>query len=212
MLVQAVRKITLPDGRRLRRGEVADLPDTLASHLLQRGLVRERVERPALERKDTAPPAIDPETPFTAPVLGPVLSYQNEDNFIRNLVTIGYPGGPYTTLPVPGSPLPEPVLSDSVADLPPVLTLDQIKTYLRIDVDYTDEDAELQLLEQAVRVATENAIRVDIDDTVGENVKAVMLLAIGRLYENREASTYESWNLEAWLVQMLAGERDYPVY
>jgi gp6-like head-tail connector protein len=211
VLVQAIRKITLPDGRKLRRGEVADLPDSLASYLLQRGLVRERVQQPALERKD-ARDTLDPETPFTAPVVGPVLSYQNEDNFIRNLVTIGYPGGPYTTLPVPGSPLPEPVLSDSVAGLPPVLTLDQIKTYLRVDVDYTDEDAELQLLEQAVRVATENAIRVDIDDTVGENVKAVMLLAIGRLYENREASTYDNWNMEAWLAQMLAGERDYPVY
>lgn len=212
MLVQVVRKTTLPDGRQLRRGEVADLPDALAANLLRRGIVRERVERPALERK-AEPLDIDPETPFTAPVLGPVLSYENEDNFIRNLVTVGYPGGPYVTVPVPGSPLPESVpLSVSVSDLPPILTLAEIKTYLRVDADYTDEDAELQLLEMSVRVATENALRRELDDTVGENVKAVMLLAIGRLYENREASSYDNWNLEAWLAQMLAGERDYPVY
>jgi uncharacterized phage protein (predicted DNA packaging) len=112
------------------------------------------------------------------------VSFHDRDNFIRDLMTIltGSPAADGTTDNVV---VPSP-LSKSVRDASPILTLDQIKAHLRIDPSNTDEDDQLTLFEQAAHLHTANVLRLDVDDTVGENVKVANLLLIAHWYRNRE--------------------------
>jgi hypothetical protein len=220
MLVQALREVTLPDGRVLRHGEVAQLSDAVAAPLLRSGAVRERIHALALEYANEGagiPRPLKATPEIESPTLGPdgtVLSWQNEDNFIRNLVTVGYPGGCMTlTVPpdlIPGIEIP---LTPSGSGREPVLTVDEIKSYLRIDPDYNEEDCTLEMLEQSARAACENALRRvgQIDSSCGENIKQAMLWDIGFAWEHRDPANFPpDYNREWMFRRWLAGEVDYP--
>ncbi|WP_263079232.1 head-tail connector protein [Endozoicomonas sp. Mp262] len=80
------------------------------------------------------------------------------------------------------------------------LTLEQIKKQLRLDADDIEEDQELTLYGSAAELAVQNHLnrhlykdRVPDDDSNGllvtENILMAMLLMVGQLYENREATS-----------------------
>lgn len=148
---------------------------------------------------------------------GSVISTENEDNFVRNLATIKVgdvfytvPLWPYTAEPVPSRRRVKQKPSTSAVETP-VLTVDQIKQWLRIDVP--DDDAWLlPIMEAAAHLHVQNYIRLEFDDTCGENIKLAMLSLIGHWYGNREAvSIGERPALEIpyMFSQLLATERDY---
>lgn len=79
------------------------------------------------------------------------------------------------------------------------LTLPQIKQQLRLDVDDTSEDEHLTLLgdvaEEAVATHLNRTLYIaevpDEDSTgrvINQPIRMAMLLMVGQLYENREAS------------------------
>jgi hypothetical protein len=143
------------------------------------------------------------------------VSYQNEDNFVTNEITvvIGDPAPPSLRDAGDGSGghTPPPV-TPSADGRPPVLTLDEIKTHVRIELGISDEDAYLGLLEMAARLHTENYIRRQIDAAVGEHVKTAMLLLIAHWYRNRETVTneYKMIDLPYAYDALLRPERAYP--
>lgn len=144
------------------------------------------------------------------PYHGPVIEgSQDRDNFIRDLVTVlrGFGASAAATEPVP----PRPILS-TLEGTPPVLSLDRIKNHCHIELDQTDEDDELMLLEMAARLHTQNKLRRPIDDTVGEHVKVAMLVLIAYWYRNREAVIVGTIAQIAPLAydMLLAPERDFP--
>ncbi len=80
------------------------------------------------------------------------------------------------------------------------LTLEQLRIQCRIDADFTDDDAYLTQLGEVAEEAVENDLNrrlyvTDIpeDDPTGLQVtlrhKQAMLLMVGNLYENREATS-----------------------
>jgi hypothetical protein len=216
MLVQALRDITLPGGDAVRRGEVIHVSEAIAADLLRLGHVRERVRQPALET--TA--ASIPRPPKTSPVLesptpgpgGEILSWQNEDNVVRNLVTVGYPG--YVAgAAIDGDTDSGVPLTLTLADRDPVLTLEEIKAYLRIDADYTAEDIDIQRMERSAHAACENALRRvgEIEADCGENIKQALLWDIAFQWEHRDPASFpDDYNREASFLRWLPGERDYP--
>lgn len=150
-------------------------------------------------------------TPGRYPYHGPVIEgAQDRDNFVRNLITILTPGwwwgAPPTTDPPPPSPL-----SKSAKDLTPILTLDQIKIHCHIELDQTAEDDLLKGMEMAARLHTQNVLRRDLDDTVGENVKLAMGMLIAHWYRNRESvGTDKFVMLPLSYMALLSPERLYP--
>lgn len=151
-------------------------------------------------------------TPGRYPYYGPVVTgAQDQDNFVRNLITV-LCGGWWSGAPYPAPyPAPSP-LSKSARDLAAVLTLPEIKVHCHIDADQTAEDDLLADLEMAARLHTQNVLRRDIDDTVGENVRQAMLLLIAHWYRNREAVLVGSISAVVPLTYMalLSTERLYP--
>lgn len=144
--------------------------------------------------------------------------FSDRDNFIRNLVTMLPPGARSGFWPPQNPP---PCESMTVAQSPsaksrtPVIDLPTVKLWLKIETDQTEEDAQLQMLEMAARLYTEDYIRATLDadaaEGVGENIKIAMLLLIAHWYRNREAVG------EGRILQMplgyealLSAERDYP--
>jgi uncharacterized phage protein (predicted DNA packaging) len=130
---------------------------------------------------------------------------QDQDNFVRNLITVLLPGGGYEIRPLMPSP--------SARTLgPPVLTLPEIKLHCRIEADQTAEDSLLTNLEMAAHLHTENELRIAIDASVGENVKQAMLLLIAYWYRNRE-SVADGKFIELPLAYkaLLSAEADYPL-
>jgi hypothetical protein len=223
MLIQFLRETILPDGRKVRPGEVLNLPDELAAPYLRVGQARERAKL-ALETTDwTETPGGIPRPPKTSPVIesptmGPgdtVLSWQNEDNFITNQVTIGQPDASW----FPWCPPPDPVsdivipLTSTLAGRDPVLSIEDIKAYLRIDADYTFEDCDLQRMERSARASCENGLRRvgQINADCGENIKQALLWGIEILYEHRDPTSLpEGFSLEDMFRKWLPGEVDYP--
>ena len=128
-------------------------------------------------------------TPYIrVPYHGPVTEgSQDQDNFVRNLITLlgGWGWWADAIAPPPTPPAP---LSGSIEAEEPVLPLDRIKLHCHIELDQVEEDDELKLLEMAARLHTQNALRrPPFDKTVGENIKLAMLVLIGHWYRNREA-------------------------
>jgi uncharacterized phage protein (predicted DNA packaging) len=145
------------------------------------------------------------------PYHGPVIEgAQDQDNFVRNLITILQPGwwvGGGTVV----HPGPSP-LSKTAKDLAPVLTLDQIKLHCHIELDQTAEDTLLKDLEMAARLHTQSVLRRSIDDTVGENVKQALLVLIAHWYRNRETVLVGSISsvIPLTYTALLSTERNYP--
>jgi hypothetical protein len=140
------------------------------------------------------------------------LGYEDRDNFVRNLVTeldptIDPPSAPPLAVAGCGEPTP----LSRAAEGEPVVTLDQIKAHLRIELDITVEDNYLTDLEKAARLHTVAVLRRDsIDATVGENVKEAMLLLIAHWYRNRETVGADSLvELPLAFRALLSTERDY---
>ena len=139
-----------------------------------------------------------------------MVSFEDRDNFVRDLVTIALPDGTFTQVPVTAAPASAP-LSSAVTG-PPVLTLAEVKAHLRIELSFTDEDDVLTLLEKAARLQVQNDIRREIDAAVGENVKLAMLLLVGHWYRHREAVATGTTVAELPLAYkaLLFAERDFP--
>lgn len=147
-------------------------------------------------------------TPYVrVPYHGPIVTgAQDQDNFVRNLLTVltGYPWGAGVAGAAYRRPLPT---RKSVA---PVLTLTEIKIHCRIELDQTDEDALLADYEMAAHIHTQNVLRRDYDATVGENIRLAMLVLIAHWYRHREAIADETMNMVplAYLA-LLSPERDF---
>jgi hypothetical protein len=145
------------------------------------------------------------------PYHGPVVEgAQDQDNFVRNLITILQPGW-WVGGVVVDHPGPSP-LSKTAKDLAPVLTLDQIKIHCHIETTQTVEDDLLTNLEMAARLHTQSVLRRTIDDTVGENVKQALLVLIAHWYRNRETVLVGSISsvIPLTYTALLSPERNYP--
>jgi hypothetical protein len=137
---------------------------------------------------------------------GPPAALEDRDNFIRNLGTV-VTGSASTTDAPPVTPSP------SASSRAPVLTLDDIKTHIHVELDQTAEDDYLRQLEMAARLHCENYLRYQIDPTVGENTKHAMRFLIGIWYRNRESMIEGRWApIPAGFQHLLSMERDYPTY
>lgn len=142
-------------------------------------------------------------------------AYEDQDNFVRDLVTLV--GGYWPCWnDTPAEPAPPVTAPPSIADRSPVVTLSEIKLHCRIEDDQTVEDTELLMLEMAAHIHTENTLRYQFDQTVGENVKVAMLMLIGHWYRNREAvttgRTMTGVPIPMGYADLLSMERDYPTY
>jgi len=233
--VQALEDLTLPNGMKVRAGQVFYLPEDLGTELIKGGKVKLRLP-PALREIKSGDPLFGSTPPMPAPVQGRWWrepsppwrdrqflpgAYEDRDNFVRDLVTVGlgwafpwfpwWPGGGQAAEPAP--PV-EPTLS--AADRAAVLTLDQVKMHLRIEPEVTVEDPYLLDLEMAARLHAENYLRYQIDSGVGENIKRAMLFLIGHFYRNREAVTLgtlmKSDPMALAFNALLHTERDFPIY
>lgn len=233
MTVQALKDIELPSGIKVRAGAVLNVPDAIGAVLVNRGLARPRVQPGPIERKserdisfvpgDPLPPA-EPfvrvgTDPYPARSFEPGL-YEDQDNFVRDLVTFTnplwwwgwWPGWNDPTQTPPPAVTPSP----SAGNRQSVLTLNEIKLQCHIEPDVPDEDELLLTYEMAARINTENYLRYQIDNTVGENIKQACLMLIAHWYRNREAVTTgkTSVGIEMPLgyKELLSSERDYPIY
>jgi hypothetical protein len=135
---------------------------------------------------------------------------EDQDNFVRNLGTIlGSGAGVFSGATPP--PAVTPSLSASART--PVVALADIKMHCRIEADQTVEDEYLKQLEMAAHLHTENYLRYQIEDTVGENIKQAMLLLIAHWYRNRESVTEGKWaEMPLAYCALLHTERDFPSY
>jgi len=148
-----------------------------------------------------------PRIPYHGPV---VVGAQDRDNFVRNLITILYPGWWLEPAWPTGPPAKA---SGSIKDKDPVLTLPEIKLHCHIELDQTVEDPLLSGFEMAARLHTQRVLRQDIDANVGENVKQAMLLLIAHWYRNREAvvvGTDKATALPLAFHALLSTERAFP--
>jgi len=221
--IQAIKDLALPNGIRVRQGAVLTVPEDVASKLIGDGLARPH-ERPGpTEIKDMLPPP--PATvPYTRMPTPPADvrafepgAYEDQDNIVRNLVTV-IGGWPYSWSDQPPQDPPPLTPPPSIAgsDRDPVLTLEEIKLHCKIEFDQTVEDSELMLLERAAHIHTENYLRYQIGSTVGENVKTAILMLIGHWYRNRETvttgRTMTGVAVPFGYLELLGLERDYPIY
>lgn len=144
------------------------------------------------------------------PTHGPgMVSDEDRDNFVRNLLTVLYVGG-VSVIPS-GSSLQVPPPLSKAATGNPVVPIDLIKAHLRIEQDVTVEDEYLVFLEKAARLYTAAVLRREaIDETVGENVKEAMLLLIAHWYRNRESVGADALaQVPLAFTALLSTERDY---
>lgn len=65
-----------------------------------------------------------------------------------------------------------------------VVTVDEVKTHLRIDHD--EEDAYLETLIRQAQAAAEDYCRVQFSDPAPEPVRLAVLLMVSHYYENRD--------------------------
>ncbi len=88
-----------------------------------------------------------------------------------------------------------------------IVTLEEMKTYLR--VDYEDEDALLTGLISAAEELCADVARMSVDDVHGsssENMKTAVLYAVAYLYEHREEADHHA--LQLTLRALLFGQRE----
>lgn len=146
---------------------------------------------------------------------GPSLpaAFEDRDNFVRDMATVLTGGTGSTGDDGTGSPPPPVTPSDSASSREPLLTLPEIKAQCHIELDQIIDDAYLAQLEMAARLHTENYLRYQIDNTVGENIKQACLILIADWYRNRELMRDGRW-VDAPIAYkaLLSMERDYPTY
>jgi hypothetical protein len=227
MTIQTLKDVELPNGVRIRAGAVLKVPDETGLKLIQEGSARLR-ERPGPVEQKGVEPVLNPGDPLppAAPYIRvpagaqPAASfepgaYEDQDNFVRDLVTLVSPYDWWDGAP-PATPAPPVTPPPSASSRAPVLTLAEIKLHCRIELDQTDEDSELTNLEMAARIHTENYLRYQIDATVGENVKQALLMLIAFWYRSREAVGLGRAGvgdpLPLAYQALLSAERDYPIY
>jgi len=144
------------------------------------------------------------------------VSFEDRDNFVRNLVTVLLRGGAWERWPtggVGGGPILPAPLTKSAVGRAVVVDLPAIKLYCR--VDNPDEDGLLTNLEMAARLHTENILERTIDATDGENIKQAVLMLIDHWYRNRAAvlATGAVANLmPLGYAPLLSPERNYTHY
>jgi len=232
MIIQALKDITFPNGMKIRAVGVIEVPDAIGAALIGEGSARPRLPVGPTERKgrdprlmpgDPLPPAIPyvrvPTDPQPAASYEPG-AYEDQDNFVRDLVTLTYPFGWYGTEDWydsnPPTPAPPVTPSDSASSRPPVLTLDQIKLHCHIESDQTAEDDILLEYEMAARLHAENYLNYLIDDTMGENIKQALLMTVAHWYRNREGVSTGRGSvgtvMPLGVKELLSMERDYPEY
>jgi hypothetical protein len=236
MTVQALKDFQFKDGMNVRAGTVLIVPDNMGAALIEQGLARLRPQPGPTEKKggasspflnpgDPLPPVVDyvrePTAPFPARSYEPG-AYEDQDNFVTNMVTfVPMPldvwTGPWDwNDPVTPDPVPPVPPSPSASSRPPLLDLPTIKLQCKIEPDQTADDELLQQYEMAARLNAENYLRYLIDATVGENIKQACLMLIGHWYRNREAVTTGKTSVGVEMPlgykELLAAERDYPIY
>jgi hypothetical protein len=148
--------------------------------------------------------------------------FSDRANFVNDMVTILATDPAYTSTPVDPSTIIVPV-TPTAAARPPVLTLTQIKLWLRIEASQTAEDTELKMMEMAARTYTETYLRQTLDPNrtdggtppvllgVGENIQQAMLLLIAQWYRNRELMVSGRLAEPPFAyAALLSGVRDYP--
>jgi uncharacterized phage protein (predicted DNA packaging) len=146
-----------------------------------------------------------------------LFGYQDQDNFVRNLVTVLFPfTAAYVRVPTGGTAAAENQVRSIATprDLgDPILNVDEIKTWCHIESDQDAEDDLLTTLEIAARLHTENYLRRLLDpDTVTANIKQAMCLLIAHWYRNREAiCVNELYVVPHGYDAILMPERDYPL-
>ena len=224
IIIQVLKDVTLPNGVSVKAGGVLTVPDDIGAALIQEGKARPRVQPGPTEIKDALPPQVPytrvPAPPASVAAFTPG-AYEDQDNFVRNLVTVTIDSPVGFVWPWDGSvgQDPPPVAqSPSASTRDPLLTLEEIKTHCHIELDQTDEDALLTQYEMAARLHTENYLRYQIDTAAGapENVKQANLMLIAHWYRNRESVTtgrgYMGSPMPMAYMALLSLERDYPIY
>lgn len=137
------------------------------------------------------------------------VSFQDRDNFIRNLATVLL-GPRYGAALLEDWSVPTPA-SPSARNRAPVLTLAEVKTHCRIEADQTEEDVYLAQLEMAARLHTENYLRRELEADCGENIKQALLMLIAHWYRQREAVTDREYMVIPMAYEaLLSPDRDYP--
>jgi Phage gp6-like head-tail connector protein len=234
MTIQTIKDIEFPTGVKLRPGMVLNVPDSVGTALIEKGLARLREMPGPTERKserdvsfnpgDPLPPAEPyvrvPAAPLNIAAYEPG-AYEDQDNFVRDLVTFVSPVAPSSWWfgdGTPSDPPPPVTPSGSASGRPPLLDLDTIKIQCHIESDQTADDPLLLGYEMAARLHTENYLQYTIDDpdTVGENIKQACLMLVAHWYRNRESVTTgkTSVGIEMPLgyKELLFPERDFPAY
>jgi hypothetical protein len=145
-----------------------------------------------------------------------IVAFQDQDNFVRNLVTIRTPAGFIRVAMWPDASglmrvvTPPSQVSKSAAGRVAAVDLVMLKAHLRIEPDNTDEDAYLAALEMGAHIHVENVTRRVIDDTVGENVKIAIMLLAAHWYRHRETVAGGTFTeLPQTVAALLSAERDY---
>lgn len=94
-----------------------------------------------------------------------------------------------------------------------MLTINEVKKYLRLEEDFTEEDALLESLVLSAKIYVESALGQKLDDKSPENVKLIVLLLVSHWYENRGTQTNSkslnsdiSFTVRALLDQLMWGE------
>jgi hypothetical protein len=139
----------------------------------------------------------------------------DRDNFVTDMVTIP------TGAAVDTSSTCDQIIvavTPSSAGRPPLLSLDEVKLWLRIEPDQTSEDDLLQVLEIAAHAYTENYLRQILDPNaaggIGEHILVAQRLLIAHWYRNREAvstgSTMMGDVMPLGYAALLSADRDYP--
>jgi hypothetical protein len=124
---------------------------------------------------------------------------------------------PWWGIDPPIAPLPPVPITPSAVGRPPLLSLAEVKGWLRIELDFVDEDDVLNQLQMAAHLMTERYIRQTLDPTadggVGENIKMAALVLLAHWYRNRE-TVMDGRFAQAPIsyYALLATERDYPTY
>jgi hypothetical protein len=149
--------------------------------------------------------------------------FSDRDNFVTDMVTLLDPAYAWTApAPAPAEVPPVPV-TPSAGQRKPVLSLSQIKLWLRIEASQTDEDSQLTMMEMAARLHTEQYTRQKLDPDatdaggivlgIGENIQMAMLLLIAQWYRNRELMVSGRLAImPQGYAELLATVREYPVY
>jgi hypothetical protein len=235
MTIQALKDIVLANGMTIKAGAVLNVPDKTGAALIEQGAARLRTPPGPTEHKSDDDPRLLPGDPLPpavpyvrVPTTGTAGSfdpgaYEDQDNFVTNMVTLTAPFGgavPSDAASSPDPPPPPVTPSDSASGRTPLASLDEIKLHCHIEADQTAEDSLLTQYEMAARIHAEKYLRYPLDadapNGVGENIKQACLMLIAHWYRNREAVStgrgYMGFEMPLGFEALLGVERDYPVY